>query len=104
MTATMPSDLGIIRQAVRNAWQDALGRPGFADDDGFFSVLRGHSLAAIQVMAQLSEEFDARLPVRLIFRNRTVSTLTTAIAEELDRKAGTPKPSDRPQDLIAQEN
>ena len=92
MTSPDPGDL--LRLA-RGAWQEALGHEDFTDDDTFF-MIGGHSLAAIRVMTALSDELGVRLPVRLLFRNRTLASFAPAVAAYLASQT-----ADQPTDVEA---
>jgi amino acid adenylation domain-containing protein len=48
-----------------------------ADDD--FFALGGHSLLVMQLVSQIEEAFDARLPLAAVFENPTLADLTRAI-------------------------
>ncbi|MFI2369917.1 acyl carrier protein [Streptomyces sp. NPDC018833] len=72
-----------MRQVVRAVWEQVLGHADFGDDDRFFTLPGGHSLTAVQVVVALSKELDAKLPVRLIMRHRTVNELAAAITEQV---------------------
>lgn len=82
-----------LADVVRAVWQQELDESDFADDDPFFAI-GGHSLAAIRVMGALSERYGVRLPVRLLFRNRTVETLVPALATYLSELAGPAEPTE----------
>ncbi|MFF8845280.1 acyl carrier protein [Streptomyces sp. NPDC015127] len=71
-----------LRPLIRAVWERTLGHAEFTDDDPFMSVHGGHSLTAVQVMVELSQELGTRLPVRLIMRHRTVTALAAAVSEQ----------------------
>ncbi|MFI6151639.1 amino acid adenylation domain-containing protein [Kitasatospora sp. NPDC051170] len=62
-------------------WEQALGRTGVGVHDDFFAV-GGNSLLALQVIAQVREEWGAEIPVRTFFRTPTVAGLAAAIQEQ----------------------
>ncbi|MCP2295731.1 amino acid adenylation domain-containing protein [Nocardia amikacinitolerans] len=72
---------GRMEERVAAVFAEALGRiePVGADDD--FFELGGNSLIATQVMARLGAEFDARVPVRLLFEAATVAELAARLGE-----------------------
>ncbi|MGA8116148.1 MAG: acyl carrier protein [Actinocatenispora sp.] len=76
VTACGP-DNGLHGQ-VRTAWESALGRTDFTDEDDFF-LLGGHSLRATRMMKTLSRQIGVRLPVRLVMDNRNVRALVAAV-------------------------
>ncbi|MDP9846263.1 non-ribosomal peptide synthetase [Streptosporangium lutulentum] len=67
---------------VAKVWQEALGveRVGAFDD---FFALGGHSLLAVRVGAHLRVAVGIDVPIREIFRNRTVADLAVAVEELL---------------------
>jgi hypothetical protein len=68
-----------ITERVREAWRLALGHGEFGDDDSFFR-LGGHSLLGAKVMARLGADYGVRLPLSMLFENRTVALLARAVA------------------------
>jgi acyl carrier protein len=85
MTTTEPE----LTALVRGTWEQVLGNADFTDEDPFF-VVGGHSLAAIRVMTALSTAVGVRLPVRLLFRNRSIDTLVPAVAGYVADQASAP--------------
>ncbi|MFC5702236.1 condensation domain-containing protein [Cohnella faecalis] len=85
-----------IEEAVAEAWARVLGvRPGPNDD---FFALGGHSLSAVQLIANLQQEFGIELSLSEVFRSPTVASLAEAIrdAARNDSDKITPcAPSDR---------
>lgn len=81
MTATREDP---IPGRVREAWSAHLRHHDFGADDDFFDV-GGHSVLVAHVMATLTRDLGARLPLRLFFDNPTVAGLSAAIATHLDR-------------------
>ncbi len=76
-------------QAVAAAYTELLGLDRAGLDDDFFA-LGGNSLTATRVAARLGTEFDADLPVRLIFDAPTVAGFAARIAEFAGRGTGVP--------------
>jgi acyl carrier protein len=67
---------------VAKVWQEVLrvDRVGAFDD---FFVLGGHSLLAVRVGAHLRAAMGIDVPIRALFRNRTVADLAVAVEELL---------------------
>lgn len=74
------TDEDAVRAAVEAAWMNAIGtRPGPADD---FFAAGGHSLSAVQLVAQLNQAFGIELSPGQMFLTPTASSL----AEEIRRR------------------
>jgi glutamate racemase len=71
--------------AVREVWEEALGRQDFEPSDNFFA-LGGNSLLATMVAGRLSEIFDHRIPLRLLAQNPTQEKLAAALTATLMRE------------------
>jgi amino acid adenylation domain-containing protein len=61
-------------------WRAVLDRPDIGVHDDFF-LLGGHSIKAGQVMTRVRAALEIRAPLRLIFDNPTVATLSQVLEE-----------------------
>lgn len=95
LAAAAPSSRGIVvaspprtdvEGAVARIWQGALDRP-VGLDDNFFDI-GGHSLLAVKVHRQLTEEFGERVALTDVFRFPTVRTMATHLGETLPEGEG----------------
>jgi acyl carrier protein len=77
-SATAPS-LAFIRELVVNIWTEVLGVKTVPGDD--FFALGGDSVAAVQVMAAISQLIGTEISPTLVYAHTTVEQL----AVELDR-------------------
>ena len=68
------------RQMV-NIWVDVLGVTQVGLDDDFFA-LGGHSLLATRVIARIRNQFNADVPLRLLFNNPNPAALLQAMASQ----------------------
>ncbi|MEV6410710.1 amino acid adenylation domain-containing protein [Kribbella sp. NPDC051718] len=68
-----------LERSVAAAWSEVLGLPSVALTDDFFD-LGGHSILAVRIVNRLAAEFDAEIPVRLIFDAPTVAGLAKLLA------------------------
>ena len=75
-------------RALHRIWADALRTDRFGVDDDFFD-LGGHSLLAARVVAATRDAFGARVPLRVLYRARTIARL----ADEVERLAAPPPAS-----------
>ena len=75
---------------------ELLGRDEVSVHDNFFA-LGGHSLLAMQVLSRLRRQFDAALPLRLMFSSQTAAEL----ALEIDRMLAEAAPPSAPHDATA---
>ncbi|SFW64755.1 non-ribosomal peptide synthase domain TIGR01720 [Burkholderia sp. NFACC33-1] len=62
-------------------WQRIFKRNDIAVSDNYFD-LGGHSIIAIQLMANVEKAFDRRLPISCLFENPTVEKLAAALARK----------------------
>ncbi len=69
---------GEVERRITAIWATALGLELDADQN--FFQFGGNSRLALQVMADIQDEFDLELPVRLIFERPTVARLSAAVA------------------------
>jgi amino acid adenylation domain-containing protein len=74
----LPSDG--VEAAMREIWEDVLGRSPIGVGDDFFE-LGGHSLLAVEMMARIDARFGRELPLAVLFERRTIAGLSTAIRE-----------------------
>lgn len=75
-----PAETSAVENALVRAFTEYLGMPEFGVDDGFFE-LGGESLQAMQVLAQVSREFDVELDTTLLF---TTNFSVRELAEEIE--------------------
>jgi non-ribosomal peptide synthase protein (TIGR01720 family) len=61
-------------------WQRIFKRPDITLTDNYFD-LGGHSIIAIQLMANVEKAFNRRLPISCLFENPTVEKLAAALAQ-----------------------
>jgi amino acid adenylation domain-containing protein len=73
---------GEVERRITAIWAAVLGREPGADQN--FFQCGGNSRLALQVMADIQDEFDLELPVRLIFERPTVARLSAAVAELME--------------------
>jgi amino acid adenylation domain-containing protein len=68
-------------RVIAAIWTDVLGagRVGIRDD---FFELGGHSLKATRVRSRISDAFGVQLPLRDLFRHRTVAELAALVTEQ----------------------
>jgi non-ribosomal peptide synthetase component F len=71
-----------VERRIGTVWAAALGRELGRDQDFFQSG--GNSRLALQVIADMQDEFDLDLPVRLIFERPTVARLSAAVVELIE--------------------
>jgi amino acid adenylation domain-containing protein len=76
-----------VEAAVGAIWAEVLGLDEVGMHDNFFD-LGGHSLAASQVLARVSETFHVALPVRTLFEAPTVTGLALAVVQGLMQNVG----------------
>ena len=83
-SATAAASFTGTERQVLNIWQYVLGSEGRGVDDDFFA-LGGTSLMAARLLAQISRQFGAKLPLSAILRFSTVRTLAGQIDKQLNR-------------------
>ncbi len=64
-----------LQRVMAGIWGEVLGAAAVGIDDDFF-VLGGHSLLATRLFARLREMLQIDAPLRLLFDNSTIRTLT----------------------------
>ncbi|KWB39651.1 non-ribosomal peptide synthetase [Burkholderia ubonensis] len=62
-------------------WQRIFKRDDIKVSDNYFD-LGGHSIIAIQLMANVEKAFDRRLPISCLFENPTIEKLAAALASK----------------------
>ncbi|WP_342706338.1 amino acid adenylation domain-containing protein [Burkholderia arboris] len=62
-------------------WQRIFKRNDITVSDNYFD-LGGHSIIAIQLMANVEKAFDRRLPISCLFENPTIEKLAAALATQ----------------------
>ncbi len=73
-----------MEEMVLSVWQEVLGRDDIGVNDDFFDV-GGHSLAATQVSARLSDALSRSVSITAVFDTPTVSELAAALGIAGDR-------------------
>jgi amino acid adenylation domain-containing protein len=71
-----------LESDVSRLWAELLGRNSFSVDDDFFAV-GGHSLLALQFIAQVRQRFGVDVPVNRLFDGPTIEGLARFIEEHL---------------------
>jgi non-ribosomal peptide synthetase component F/thioesterase domain-containing protein/acyl carrier protein len=71
-----PVELGLVR-----IWEDVLGVRPLSVRDDFFAV-GGNSLAAVQVISRVKEQFGAELPLAALLGSPTVAELADALRRQ----------------------
>ena len=69
-----------IGKRLYEIWGDLLARRDIEPDDDFFDI-GGHSLLAVQLMAQIERAFGARLPPSVLLGAPTLARLTSILEE-----------------------
>jgi acyl transferase domain-containing protein len=69
-----------IETVVTNIWREVLGVEEIGLRDDFFT-LGGHSLMAIQLIAEIRRKTGAEIPIRALFQEPTVSALAGKIRD-----------------------
>jgi acyl carrier protein len=82
-----------VEATVGAIWQEVLGLDEIGIHDNFFD-LGGHSLAASQVIARVTETFHVDLPLRVLFEAPTLTGLAVALADRVARE-GEPADQER---------
>jgi hypothetical protein len=78
-----------IQERLRALWQGVLDEPGEIRADSDFFRLGGHSMNGARLMARVCVEFDADLPLELIFREPVFGRFVARVRDLLqDRTAG----------------
>jgi acyl carrier protein len=69
-------------ELVAAVWCEVLSLDQIGRTDDFFAI-GGHSLLAIKVASRLGAAIGAQVPIRTLFRHRTLAALAQAIEELL---------------------
>jgi amino acid adenylation domain-containing protein/FkbH-like protein len=78
-----------IEKAIAKIWEDLLGIKGIGLNDDFF-FLGGHSLLASQIVNRISEKFNVRLSLELLFTGPTINGLIKKIESVIPVDQGSP--------------
>jgi acyl carrier protein len=70
--------LTATERAVAATWAKYLGLEHLSRDDHFLEI-GGHSLVAVQVIAEVREHFAVDLPIRALFDNPVLADFATAV-------------------------
>jgi acyl transferase domain-containing protein len=73
-----------LENVITSIWREVLGVDEVGLEEDFF-VLGGHSLMAIQLIAEIRRRTGAEVPVRVLIQNPTVATLAGKIRESGSR-------------------
>src|SRR5207302_4060866 len=71
-----------LETQIAGVWAAVLGVEQVGVDDDFFA-LGGHSLAAMRVIARLSEELPVHLTIAALFEARTVAAMAERVVVSL---------------------
>ncbi|HEV3036493.1 MAG TPA: condensation domain-containing protein [Candidatus Angelobacter sp.] len=75
MSSVKDNDLENVMTSI---WREVLGVDAILPEDNFF-VLGGHSLMAIQLIAEIRRQIGIEIPVKAFFQEPTVAALVTRI-------------------------
>jgi hypothetical protein len=75
------SPRGPVEERMAEMWSERLGHPVGVDQNFFASG--GNSMLALRLMADVQDEFDLDLPIRLIFERPTVAGLSSAVVAQI---------------------
>ncbi|HEU0252165.1 MAG TPA: condensation domain-containing protein, partial [Pyrinomonadaceae bacterium] len=81
----------LVQEILVATWIAVLKVERVGINDNFFE-LGGHSLLATQVISRIRESFQLEIPLRAIFENQTIATLSARIEAELKSEHGTSAP------------
>lgn len=73
---------GEIEEQIAGIWQQKMGVGPLGVHDDFFE-LNGHSLMAVQIMHEISRQFQVAPPVGLIYERSTIEKLAEYVAQQL---------------------
>ena len=74
-----------LEKTVLTVWQRVLGTQNIGVNQDFFQI-GGHSLPAIQVLAQINEQFSLELPITFLFEQSTVREMAAEIERRVLRE------------------
>lgn len=80
-------------EKVAAVYRELLGRETVSIHDNFFA-LGGHSLLAAQAVSRLRRQFQAEIPLHLLFTCQTVAELTAAIRRVVSEREGESGPGE----------
>ena len=66
---------------VAEVWKKVLDLQEVDPNDDFFRILGGHSLVAVEMMAELEKKIGKRVPMTSLFEASTVATLSALLYE-----------------------
>lgn len=72
-----------IEKALAEIWADVLGLPNVGINENFFE-LGGHSLLASQVIARIQQEYQVKVPLRLLFDAPSVAQLSLKLTSLIE--------------------
>jgi len=76
-----------LEATIAGIWAEVLARPRLGADDDFFA-LGGHSLAAAQIAARLSDALRVPVAVGAVFEAPTVAEMARALASSITHEEG----------------
>ncbi|MCY1047015.1 amino acid adenylation domain-containing protein [Corallococcus sp. bb12-1] len=89
-----------LEQQVADLWTQVLTRTSISVTASFFD-LGGHSLLAAQLVSKLSEHFQIKVPLQVLFQSPTVAALAQWIQSRLTPDApGTPQAPALPEGVV----
>lgn len=70
-----------IEQGLADIWKNLLKMDGIGVQDNFFD-LGGHSMLAVQMLAQVQQAFDVNIPVTMLFQKANIQQLAEVIFQQ----------------------
>lgn len=70
-----------LEQAVASVWQDVLHAGPIGRDISFFD-LGGNSLQAAQLLSRLRDQFETKIPLRLLYDSPTIAAIAESIVQD----------------------
>jgi amino acid adenylation domain-containing protein len=67
-----------VERVLSALWAEVLGRDAIGRHDDFFA-LGGHSLLAMRLMSRVTEVFEARIPLRVLFQGPTIAAMAASL-------------------------
>lgn len=74
-----------VQRRLISIWEKILGVPNIGIDDNFIK-LGGNSLNVISLVSGISNEFQIRLPLGVVFKNTTVRKLAQVLSEQMNER------------------
>lgn len=68
-----------VEKSLLKIWKKYLGLDQISVKDNFFHI-GGHSLIAVQILAEIENEYHIRLPLSVFFENYTIRSLSKIVA------------------------